>query len=104
MRGVAGHAPFAQRLVFKDKGARLLAMTLGAGFIQTRHRQASRRLQNLPSVRIMALHAVHPSFRDRVVLREIKFRVGLEVALKADLRGLARIYDMPAPSPTHSHM
>src|SRR5262245_14175953 len=46
MRGVADRAALAQGLVLEDKGARLLAVALRAGLVETRHGQAPGGFEN----------------------------------------------------------
>ena len=75
MRRVADGASLAQRLVFEHKRARLLPMTLCARLVEPRHRQATRRFHDVAAVRVVALHAIHPPFNHRVMLREAEFRV-----------------------------
>ena len=103
VRSVANRAPFPQGLVFKYEGPGLLAMTLRAAFVQPRHRQSAVRFHDVAAVRIVALHAVHPVFNDRVMLRQVELRVDFKMALKAGRRVFAGIDDeFAAPAPdTH---
>ncbi len=93
MRIMTNDAAFAHRRVFKDKRARLVAMTLRAAFILPRHGQAARRFECVAAMRIMALHATHVAFDDRMMLRQIKFRVDVKMALKTGRRVVARVDD-----------
>lgn len=104
VRRVTGRASLPQRLVFEDKRARLLAMALGACFIQTRHRQAACRLQDFFAVRIVALHTIHSVLRHRMMVRQVELRVRFEMTLKARLRILARIDDESASPASDTHM
>lgn len=99
MRGMANGAAFAQRFVLEGEGAGLFAMTLGAGFIEPRHRQPAAAFENIASVRVVALHTVHLLFQNRMMLRQTEFRVGLQMALKASGRILAGIDDEFAAAP-----
>ena len=93
VRTVAGDAAFAQRRMFKHKRPRLVAMTLRAAFILPRHRQPARRFENVPAMRIVTLHAAHVAFDDWMMLRQIEFRVDVEMTLKTGRRIVARIDD-----------
>lgn len=79
---VAGDAAFAHRRMFKDNRARLVTMTLRTAFIWPRHRQPARRLENVATVRVVAIHATHVAFDDRMMLWQIEFRVHIQMALK----------------------
>ena len=68
-------------------------MTLRATFILSRHRESARRLENVAAMRIVALHAAHVAFDDRMMLRQIEFRVNVEMTLKTGSRIVARIDD-----------
>lgn len=92
-------AAFAQRRMFKDKRARLVAVTLRAAFILPRHRQSARRFENIAAMWIMALHATHVAFDDRVMLRQIKFRVHVEMTLETGRWVVARIDDKFSAAP-----
>ena len=93
MRVVTRGATFAQRLVFKDEWSRLLAMTLRATFILPGHRQSADGFEDVAAVRIMALDTTHVSFDDRVMLRQVEFRLNVEMTLKAGGRVLAGVDD-----------
>jgi len=60
---------------------RVIPMTLRAGLIQPRHCQAACRFENIPSVWIMALNAIHPAFHHRMMLRHSKFHLRLQMTL-----------------------
>lgn len=71
-------------------------MTFGAGLVATRHGQTSRWFHDVSPVGIMALHAVHFAFDDGMMVRQVKFRVGLKVTFET-CRGIApRIDNKPA--------
>jgi len=93
MRIVANDAALTHRRMFKDEWPRLVAMTLRATFILPRHGQSARRLENVAAMRVMALHAAHVAFDDRMMLRQIKLRVDVEMTLKAGSRIFARVDD-----------
>ena len=93
MRVVTSGATFAHGFVLENDRPRLLAMTLGAAFIEPRHRESSRWLENVAAVRVVALHAVHVAFDDGMMLRQIEFSLSFEVALKTRRRVFVRIDD-----------
>ena len=97
---MAGRAAFAHGFMLENKRLRLFAMALGTGFVQARHGQAARGFENVAAVRVMALHAVHATFEHRVMLRQVEFRLRLQMALKAGSRVLAGIDDEPAAPAT----
>jgi hypothetical protein len=99
MRVVTDGASFAQCLVFENNGPGLLAMTLRAAFIPSGHRQSALRLEYVPTVRIVALNAAHPSFDHKVMLRQMKLAFDVEMALKTSGRILAWIDDEFGPAP-----
>lgn len=90
---VADGAAFAQGGVFEDKGTGLFAMALGASLILAGHGQSARGLHDIHAVGIVALHAVHFAFDDRVMLREVKFSPGFLVALETSFGVFAGIDD-----------
>jgi len=91
MRVVTDSAAFPQCLMFKNEWPRLFTMTLCAILVEPRHRQTAAWLENVAPVRIMALHAIHPPFDDRMMLRQIKFSMRLQMALKTGSRIFSRI-------------
>lgn len=106
VRTVARHAAFAQRRVLKNERPGLVAMTVPALLVQPRHRRAARgRLHDVVPVRIVALHAIHLPFRHRMMLRQMKLRLDILVALEARRRLSAGIDDefLP-PCPANRHM
>jgi hypothetical protein len=50
---------------------------------------------------IVALHAIHVAFDDGVMLRQIKFRVHIRVALETRARIFAGIYNHSPPAYAH---
>jgi len=93
MRIVAGGATFAHGFMLEHHGPRLLTMTFGATLVLPRHRELPRRFHDVAAVRIVALHAIHFAFDDRVMLRETEFSAGFEMALKTGSRVFAGIED-----------
>jgi len=86
-------AAFAHRRMLKNKRTRLIAMALLAAFVLAGHGQSARRFDNIAAVRVMALPAIHMTLDHRMMLRQIKFRVNVEMALKAGGRFLVRVDD-----------
>ena len=80
---VADGAALSESFVFENKGTGLLAMALGARFIQPPHGEPSGALENVRSVRIVTVYAIHALLEHGVMLRQLEFRVSLEMALKA---------------------
>ena len=83
VRVMADGATFPHRGVFENHGARLFPMALGAILVEPRHGESARGFHDVHPVGIVALHAAHFAFNDRVMLREMKFRAGFLVALEA---------------------
>src|SRR5437773_7224458 len=78
----------------------LLAMTLGTVLVQPRHRQSAGRHENVGAMRIMALHAVHAAFQDRMVLRKAELSVDVQVTLETGGRVSPRVDDELAAATT----
>ncbi len=75
-------------------------MTRRAGIIASRHAERAARLVNVHAVGIVALDAVQFPFDHRMMIRQLKSRVGLEMAIETSLGVLAWIYnESPPPSP-----
>ena len=91
VRVVTDGAAFPQCLMLKNEWPGLFTMTLRATLVESCHRQTAARFENVPPVRIMALHAIHPPFDDRMMLRQIKFSMRLQMALKTGSRIFSRI-------------
>jgi len=100
MRVVADSAAFPQCLMFKNEWAGLFTMTLSAALVEPCHRQTAARFENVGPVRIVTLHAIHPPFNDRMMLRQIEFSMRLQMALKTGSRIFSRIDNKSgAPAP-----
>src|ERR1043166_2674865 len=84
--------------MLKYKRPRLLAMTLGAVLVQSRHCQAASGLKNVGAMRIMALHAIHATFGDWMVLRKAELRMNAQMTLKAGGWVSAVIHDEFTPA------
>ena len=91
MRVMASGASIAQGFVFEDERPALLSVALRSTLIQPGHSQSARRFHNVVPVRIVAIHAIHPPFNHRMMLRQVKFSVDIQVALKAGFRRLPQI-------------
>src|SRR5690349_13547319 len=72
--------------MLEDIGTRLLAMTLGAGLIESSHGQAAGALADISSVRVVALRAVHLALEHGVMLGQGELGVLFEMAPKARSR------------------
>jgi len=97
---MANSAAFSQRFVFEHERASLLPVTFGAALIAARHCQTARWLENISAVRVMALYAVHSTFRYRMMLRQSEFAVDLQMALEASVRIFSRVDNELASSAT----
>lgn len=96
---MANHAAFAQGFVLEDERPRLFTVALGAGLIVPRHGKSASGFENVRAMRVMALHAIHPAFNDRMVLRQTEFSVRFEVAIETSSRVSAGIDDeLAAPA------
>ena len=93
VRSVANRATFAQRLMLKNKRARLLAMACRATFVLPGHGQTASRLEYIPAVRVVAGHATHVTFDHRMMLRQVEFGLNVQVTLKTGRRVVAWIDD-----------
>lgn len=93
MRVVAGFTTFPHGRMLEHDRARLFSMTLGAAFIPVGHGQSARRLEDIAAMRIVALDAIHPAFRHRMMVGQLKFALDGKVALQAGRRILAGIDD-----------
>ncbi len=98
VRGVADRAALSQGRMFKDNGPGLLAMARRAGLVEPRHRQATRRLEDVSPMRVVALGTTELVLRERMVLRKPKLSLGSAMALVTGRRVLAGIDDELAPS------
>lgn len=86
VRIVANDATFTHRLVLEDDRLGLLAMTFGATFVEPRHREAAGGFQDIRTVRVVALDAVHFVFYDGMMVRQLKLGVSLQMTLKTSRR------------------
>ena len=98
VRAVAGGAALAQRRMLKHKGSRLLAVALGAIFVEPRHCQAAGWLEDVAAMWIVALRAVHVAFEDGMMCRQLKFRAHRQMTAQTRLRLDAGIDDKLAPA------
>ena len=71
-------------------------MAFCALLIDARHGQSARWLHDFMSVRIVTLHTIHPSFDHWMMLRQIKKRMHIQVALKTGGRILPWIHNKPS--------
>jgi hypothetical protein len=83
VRAMTNSAAFAQGFVFKNEWLGLFAVTGGAGLVQSRHGEAAGRFQDVSPVRVVTLNAIHPAFDHGMMLRQVEFRMGFEMAIEA---------------------
>jgi hypothetical protein len=84
--------------MLEHKWPRLLPMALGAALGFARHGQAARGFKNISAMRVVALNAIHPALKNGMVLGQMEFRFGLEVAPETGRGLLGRVHDKFAPS------
>ncbi len=70
-------------------------MTLRAAFVLPGHGQAAGRLEDVASMRVMALPAAQVAFNDLMMLRQAEFGVNVEVTLKTRRRVRSGVDDEP---------
>lgn len=80
MRLVAGRATVAHGLMLESVGTSLFAVALRAPCIEPSHRQTSGRFHDVEAVRVMALGAIHVSFRQRMMVRQVELSLCLQMA------------------------
>lgn len=93
VRAVTNRASLPQRFVLVNHHFRLLAMALRAAFILPGKRQAACRFENVRAMRVMALDTIHLPFENRMMLRQFKFGVGIDMALETSVRILAWVHN-----------
>jgi hypothetical protein len=103
MRAMANRATFAHCFVLENKRPALFAMTLRARFVKPRHRKPARPLHYVMAMRVMAVDAIHVSFDHGMMLRQIEFRMDVDVTLETRRRIFAWI-DNQAPPAADAHM
>ena len=104
VRLMARRAAFAQSLVFVNIRPGLLAVAGRTALVQAGHGQSARRLHDVRAMRIMALHAVHSPFEQRMMLGEVEFGVSLQMTAKTGFRVAPWIEDETAAAATRRHM
>jgi hypothetical protein len=108
VRRMADRAPLPHRLVFIDKWAALLRVTLEAGFVSAQKSKAAgfERLLNVclrafgrdPFVRLVAIAAAHLAFGHRMMMRQCERRPNFQVTLETGVRRLSWIDDRTRPA------
>ena len=101
VRVVADDAALAERFVFVDEGAGLLAMTFGAGLIHAGEaglgtHTESRVMGGFEDVRavwVVALNAIHSMLENRMMVGQLELRVDVEMACEAGFGLTAGIDD-----------
>src|ERR1041385_4173355 len=84
--------------MFKHKRTRLCPVTRAAALIEARHCKTACRFENVHSMRIMALDAVHAPFDYRMPHRQSKFGMDLEMTLETCRWIFAGVHDELAAS------
>ena len=102
---MAAHATLSERFVLENKRSALRSVTLEAGFVLAEQggsaalerlgKIRSAAFDRVPFVRIMAIGATDFPLEHRMMMRQIEFRLHLQVALETSRRRLARINDGP---------
>jgi hypothetical protein len=69
--------------VFEHKRPRLFAVTLRAVLVKARHGQTSGGFEDIHPMWVVALYAIHPLFKDWMMLRQIELGMDSQMALKA---------------------
>lgn len=82
VRVVTGRAAFPQGFMFEDERFALFPVAGSAGLVHARHGKATRRFQDVRTVRVVTLDAIHPAFEDGMMLRKIELGVGFEVTVQ----------------------
>src|SRR5437763_4028113 len=100
---MAAHATFSERFVLENKRTALRSVTLEAGFVLAEQRGAAalERLGKIRSaafdrvafVRIMAIGATDFPLEHRMMMRQIEFRLHLQVALETSRRRPPWVHD-----------
>jgi len=93
VRAVTNGAPFTHRGMLENERPRLLAMALGAILVEARHGETAGGFHDVHAVGIVALDAIHFTFDDRVMLREMKLGASFLMALETRLGVFAGIDD-----------
>ncbi len=102
---VTGGAAFAHRGVLKNERPGLFTVALRAGLVQTPHREPSRRLHDIQAMRVMALHTVHLSLSDGMMLRKMEFGIDVQMTFVTGLGILPGVDDeLLTPRASNSHV
>jgi hypothetical protein len=95
---MARGAAFTHGCMLKNEGPGLLAVALRAVLVPAGHGQPASRLHNIQAMWIMALDAIHFPFVDRMMLRQVKGSIDVQMALVTRLRVLPGIDDELVPA------
>src|SRR5436190_20694975 len=104
MRCMAHRATFTEGFMLENERPCLFPMTLRAILVETGHGQSAGRFENVRTVRIMTLHAIHPPLGYGMVLGQIEFGMRLQMAIETRRRVLSRIDDELASPAPHCYM
>ena len=102
---VTHSAAFAHRFMFEDMWTALITMTRGAGLVYSCHSQSCERgFHDVVPMGVMALNAVHLTFGEWMMLRQVELSASLKVALVAGFRLYAGIDDEFPPTTACGYM
>lgn len=93
VRIMTSRATFAHGGMFKNDRLGLFPMALGATLVLASHREAPGRFHDIHAVRVVTLDTIHFALNDKMVLGQVKFRLGIRMALETGGRVLAGIDD-----------
>jgi hypothetical protein len=98
---MADNTALTQCLVFVDKRAALLGVTLEAGLISAQESQTAafqhllhirlRTFNSHPGMRVVTIGAAHFALEHRMMVRQLKRRANFQVTLETSFRRLTRI-------------
>lgn len=101
---VTGDAAFSHRFVLENKWARMLQVTLRALLVAPSHGEPRRRLKDFHSMWIVAIDTVHLPFNHRVMVRQTKLGLLVDVAIQTRLWIAPWVVDLTLNLPTARHV
>lgn len=81
--------------MLEDKRAGLFTMTGRAHLVVPRHGQSAGWLEDVATVGVVAVHTVHVTLNDRMMLRQLEFGLNIQMTTETRLGLFARIDDEP---------
>jgi hypothetical protein len=100
VNGMACSAALARGRMLEHKWPCLRPVALGTGLIRPGHGKATRGLEDVATVRIVTLDAVHFAFYNGMVLRQMELSLDRTVAFETGGRIAARIHNELASAAT----